>query len=359
VRPPADGPLIADPSALPERGLPTRVVRLPGWWSPIDVAERYLAVNRVLQSDGTEAGAGTEAVGGYLGDEHHLLDVATGERRCVLPVPVSGDGWWSMARALSPEGWTVWEEVHGLDEDRWRLYGASFDLQTLELDRPRLLLEASSSETDRCHFAVSAARLVATTNSRDGDTSWGSRGWVVAIDLDTGARDVVYEAPVSVGDLCVAGDGTVAFVEYTDPDDVHSGRLVVLRLSDGEVLLRHDYPGGPVRAVAWDGENLAWEADQADEEAGGCYILLRTADGVVHHVYDDGIAPALSNGHLFLSDFAADGTPGSTLALRISDLAPARLRGKGDVAPPTSSSRGSVVTSWRDDDTIVRIGRVE
>lgn|GEM_PF-3569898 len=379
IRPPASAPLIGDPAALAEHSLPTRVVRLPGWWSPIDATGRYLAVNRVPEftEDGTTGdattgdattghgttgdGAASEAgvAAGDVVEEHYLLDLSTGRRHKVLSQPVSGAGWWSMARALSSGGWTVWEEVHGLGEDRWRLYGARFDRATLELKRPRLLFEGRSADTDRCHFSVYDGRLIATTNSYDGDTSWGSRGWLVAVDIETGAREVLYQAPVSVGRLCVADDGTAAFVEYTDPDDIHSARLVVVRLADGEVLLRHRYRGGPVRAVAWDGTNLAWEADGADEEAGGCYVLLRSGDGTVHHVYDDGLAPALSGGHLFLTDYAADSAVGSTLIVRISDLTAWRMAGRGSVAPPTASLRNAVVTSRREADTVVRVGRVE
>lgn len=344
--------LIAGPSAPPDIDLPVRVFRLRSWWNVVDHSDRYLAVNRAL------AGPPTAQDLDGIRDEHYLIDMESGARRRVRRHCVAGPDWWSMARAVSDAGWLAWEEVRGQTEDRWRLYGARFDRTTLRVGKPRLLLHGERRRIDRPHFALFGRRLVGVMNSYGPQSDWGSLGWAFSADLATGERRVLYRAPVSVGDLSVAANGTVAFVEYADPVDVCSVRFVVLRIADGTVVLRHRYAGGPVRKVAWDGRNLAWEGEREDGW-GGYWIFVRRRDGVVRRISDAGMAPTLSGGHLFFTDCHTMGVDDRVLAVRLRDWYAGRLPGRGAVSSATACSRRTVV--WEDGSggsTVVRVGRL-
>ncbi len=349
---PDSPPLVGDPGKLPAIDLPGRVLRLRSWWNVVDHSDRFLAVNRAV------AGAPTAQDADGIREEHHLIDLQSGARRLVRRHCVAGPAWWSMARAVSDAGWLAWEEVHGQSEDRWRLYAARFDRRTLRVGRPRLVLRGERRRVDRPHFALYGRRLVSVTNSYGPQSEWGSHGWAFVSDLATGKRQVLYSAPVSVGDLCVAANGTVALVEYTDPVDVHSARFVVVRIADGKVLLRFRYRGGPVRKIAWDGRNLAWEAEQ-DDEASGYRIMVRRADGTVRLISDAGLAPTLSGGTLFFTDYEALGVDDRVISVDLRDWTAGRLAGRGDVSTASASPRHTVV--WDDgsgDDTVVRVGRL-
>jgi len=81
---------------------------------------------------------------------------------------------------------------------------------------------------------------------------------------------------------------------------------------------------------------------------------MRTHGGVVHHIHEHGIAPALAGGRLFVTDLMGADGGGVTFAVRVDDLAAVRLPGRGNVAPSTTSLRRAVVTWHSGEDTVVR-----
>lgn len=134
----------------------------------------------------------------YPGETLGLLDLASGEYRTVLPMPVGAREKYDAFSPKLSDKWYVWEEVspgegYDMGNATWRLYTAPIDRESLSIGQPILVDDGDTSIMTRPFYNVWNEQIVwaRLTCAVSGQEAPVIHSEIMAFDPATGEERVV------------------------------------------------------------------------------------------------------------------------------------------------------------------------